>query len=134
MAVEVGQSASISRVVTGSDVAAFAELTLDRNPIHLDEEYAASTIFGQRIAHGMIVAALISAVLGTKLPGPGCIYLEQELRFTAPVFFGDFLTASCTVTELGQGNRCTMATEVVNGDGIVVVSGAALLVLPREAK
>jgi len=85
----VGQSASLSKTITWEDIQDFARLTGDTNPLHLDEEFAIKTRFGQRVAHGMLIAALISAVIGTQLPGPGTIYINQMLQFVAPVFIGD---------------------------------------------
>lgn len=128
----VGQSATKSRQVTSQDVVAFADLTLDTNPVHLDNEYASTTIFGRRIAHGMFAAALVAAVLGTELPGPGCIYLSQETKFRAPVYIGDVIEAAVTVTGLSDSGRCTLSTVVVNGDGVTVLSGTAVVLLPAE--
>ncbi len=105
---EVGQKASFTKTVTEADVYNFAGVTGDFNPAHMNEEYAKSTAFKTRIAHGMLSAGFISAVLGTKLPGPGTIYLNQDLRFTKPVHFGDTITATITVEELiKEKNICT---------------------------
>jgi 3-hydroxybutyryl-CoA dehydratase len=131
--VEVGQLAEVTKTVSARDIDLFAEVSLDTNPMHMDDEYAAGTRFGQRIAHGMLSASLISAVLGTKLPGPGAIYVSQSLQFTAPVFIGDELTARATLTALGEKRRATFETEVVKADGTVVTTGVAELVLPKEA-
>ena len=97
---KVGQKATITKKFEDADLRAFAEVSLDTNPIHLDEEYAKTTIFGKRIVHGILTSGLISAVLANKLPGPGTIYLGQELRFTAPVFLGDEITAECEIAEI----------------------------------
>jgi 3-hydroxybutyryl-CoA dehydratase len=134
MRLEIGESAEISRTITDDDVRRFAELSLDSNPLHLDDDFAATTPFGRRIAHGMLPASLISAVLGTRLPGPGCIYLKQDLRFLAPVFIGETVTARVSVSELGERNRCVLDTEVTKDDGTVVVTGTATLLLPAEAR
>lgn len=93
----IGQSESLMRTVMERDVSLFAELSGDANPIHLCDRYAASTKFGQRIAHGMLTASLVSALLGTKLPGPGAVYLSQTLTFLAPVKIGDVVTARVEV-------------------------------------
>lgn len=97
----VGAKASLTKKITDADVRKFSEVSLDTNPLHLDEEFAKTTIFGRRIAHGMISAGLISAVLANKLPGQGSIYLSQELKFTAPVFLNDTITAEVEIVEEG---------------------------------
>ncbi|HBY06319.1 MAG TPA: hypothetical protein DEH22_00450, partial [Chloroflexi bacterium] len=97
--IQIGDSASLSKTFTEKDVLAFAEISGDQNPVHLDADFAASTPFKKQLVHGMLTAGLISAVLGMKLPGPGSIYLKQELNFKAPVFFGDTITATVTVTK-----------------------------------
>jgi 3-hydroxybutyryl-CoA dehydratase len=129
----LGQTARLRHVVTDADVADFARLTGDANPIHLDEAYAATTRFGGRIAHGMFTAGLISALLGTKLPGPGAIYISQTLRFLAPVRIGAELEASVEVVALEpRGRRCRMACRVVAGD-IAVLDGEAEVMVPAKA-
>jgi 3-hydroxybutyryl-CoA dehydratase len=123
-----GDEASISRTITEADVVTFAELTGDTNPLHLDAEYAAQSMFGERIAHGMLVAGLISAVLGTQMPGPNSIYLGQELRFTAPVKFGDTVTVTVTVTEKRDDKRIIkLRTTATNQRGEMVVDGTAVI-------
>ncbi len=123
-----GDTASISKVFTQSDIEAFATASGDNNPIHLDETYAAATPFGRRIAHGMLVAGLISAVLGTRLPGPGTIYLEQDLKFKAPVYAGDEITATVEVLGIREGKPIiTLATRCTNQDGKVVIEGQAVV-------
>ncbi|MFZ5718476.1 MAG: MaoC family dehydratase [Pseudomonadota bacterium] len=128
----VGQTAEMSRVVGAADIEAFAEVSGDNNPVHLDEEYARTTTFGERIAHGMLSAAYISAILGTKLPGPGAIYLSQTLRFRRPVKIGDLVVARVTVTELDEAKgRATLATSCeVNGK--TVVDGEAVVIAPKR--
>ncbi|MBS0544760.1 MAG: MaoC family dehydratase, partial [Proteobacteria bacterium] len=98
-------SAALSKTVSEADILMFAGVSGDTNPVHLDGEFAASTMFGGRIAHGMLSAALISAVFGTRLPGPGCIYLSQTLKFKAPVKIGDTVVARVTVKELKPEKR-----------------------------
>jgi 3-hydroxybutyryl-CoA dehydratase len=132
---EIGQSAELKRVVRASDLDAFAEVTGDTNPVHLDEAYAAGTAFKGRIAHGMLSAAYISAVLGTRLPGPGAIYVSQTLSFRRPVRIGDEVTAEAKVTAIDAARaRVTLATQCVVA-GKTVVEGEAVVVVPRrEAK
>ena len=129
---EVGQQASFTKTVTEADVYNFAGVTGDFNPAHMNEEYAKNTAFKTRIAHGMLSAGFISAVLGTKLPGPGTIYLNQDLRFTKPVQFGDTITATITVDELiKEKNRAILKTVCTNQNGDVVVEGTAKVMPPK---
>lgn len=132
MTFSVGDAAEISRTVTDEDVRAFAEVTGDRNPVHLDEEYAAGTRFGRRIAHGMLGASLISAVLANELPGRGTVYLSQTLRFTAPVFLGDTVTARVVVKAVREDKPIiTLETVCTNQRGERVVEGEAIVLAPR---
>ena len=125
---KLGMKESLSKVITGNDVDTFAEISLDKNPIHLNEEYASQTIFKKRIAHGILTTGLISAVLGTKLPGEGAIYLSQELRFMAPVYLDDTITATVEVIELNEEKRkVTVSTTCTNQDGKEVIVGKAVL-------
>ena len=126
----VGMKETISKVVSSSDVVGFAELTGDRNPIHLAEHFAAKTPFKTRIAHGLYTASLISALLGTRLPGPGAIYVSQTLNFRAPVRIGDTVQVRVEVVELiPERNRARLAcTCSVNGE--VVLDGEALIKVP----
>ncbi len=129
----IGDRASISQQITGRDVIRFAELTGDINPIHMDKFYAEQTIFGERIAHGMLIASLISAVLGMKLPGPGNIYISQSLKFKAPVKFGDVIEAEVEVIEkIPKRNRVRLRTTCRNQDGTVVLEGEAIVIPRRE--
>jgi 3-hydroxybutyryl-CoA dehydratase len=128
-----GMSASFSRTVTESDIVLFAGVSGDMNPVHLDAEYAEKTVFKGRIAHGMLSAAFISTVLGTKLPGPGTVYLAQSLKFRAPVRIGDTVTATCTVVTLdAERKRATLRT-VCTVAGKPVVEGEALVMVPSRA-
>jgi 3-hydroxybutyryl-CoA dehydratase len=128
-----GMSASFSRTVTESDIVLFAGVSGDMNPVHLDAEYAEKTVFKGRIAHGMLSAAFISTVLGTKLPGPGTVYLAQSLTFKAPVRIGDTVTATCEVVALdGEKKRATLRTVCTVG-GKPVVEGEALVMVPARA-
>ncbi len=127
----VGQAAELTREVRGADLDAFAAVTGDDNPIHLDEAYAAATPFGGRVAHGMLAAGYISAVIGTKLPGPGAIYVSQTLRFRRPVRIGDAVTARVEITALdGKRARVILAT-VCRVNGKAVVEGEAEVMVPR---
>ncbi len=126
--VVVGASASATHAVFTADVDGFAQLTDDSNPIHLDADYVATTRFGRRIAHGMLTAGYISAILDTRLPGPGSIYVSQTLNFAVPVYLGDSITATVTIEEVRQDKPIVTArTECVNQEGTIVVSGNATL-------
>ncbi len=131
---QVGMTAEFSKTVTEADIVAFAEVSGDTNPVHMDEAFAAATPFKGRIAHGMLGASLISTVLGTKLPGPGCIYVSQDLRFKAPVRIADTVVAKVTVTEIiPEKRRVTFACECRVGD-TVVIDGAATMMVSRKAR
>jgi 3-hydroxybutyryl-CoA dehydratase len=125
----VGMTERFTKKVSSADVVGFAEVTGDRNPIHLSEHFAAKTPFGTRIAHGLYTASLISAVLGTRLPGPGAVYISQTLNFRAPVRIGDTVEVSVAVAELFEERHrarltclCTVANEVVlDGEALVKV-------------
>lgn len=128
---QVGQTARIGKTVTEADILMFAAVSLDTNPVHLDAEAAASSIFKERVAHGMLSAGLISAVLGTRLPGAGTVYLSQSLRFRAPVRIGDTVTAEVEVTALDPARkRATLKTTCTVG-GKPVIEGEAT-VMPRS--
>lgn len=129
---KVGDYAEHSKTISESDVYLFAGVTGDFNPAHLNAQAAAHTMFKERIAHGMLSAGLISAVLGMQLPGPGAIYLSQTLKFLAPVMFGDTITARAEVTERNvDRNRITLKTTCVNQTGKVVVDGEAVIMPPK---
>lgn len=131
---ELGQKASMRKTITEADVSAFAQISGDTNPMHLDKEYAAKSMFKERIAHGMLTAGLISAVLGTQLPGVGCIYLFQSLKFLAPVKLGDTIEAEVEVIEkLEEKNRVRLRTVCRNQSGQVVIDGEALIMPPKSA-
>jgi 3-hydroxybutyryl-CoA dehydratase len=126
--IKVGDEASLSRTITESHIVNYAGITGDMNPVHVDAEYAKQSMFGERIAHGMLIAGMISAVLGTELPGPNSIYLGQDLRFTAPVKIGDTVTVVVTVTEKRDDKRIIkLRTTVSNQRGEVVVEGGAVV-------
>ncbi|HNZ91178.1 MAG TPA: bifunctional enoyl-CoA hydratase/phosphate acetyltransferase, partial [Acidovorax sp.] len=131
--IAVGDTASFERTLSTEDIQLFAVLSGDVNPQHLDAEYAASTRFQGVIAHGMLGGALISAVLGTRLPGPGTIYLGQTLKFLAPVRVGDTLRVSVTVTARDEAKkRLKLACSCTNQDGVAVISGEADVIAPTE--
>ena len=135
-AMAVGDRAAFTKTVTESDIILFAGVTGDMNPVHIDTVFAEKSIFKQRIAHGMLSAGLISAVLGTRLPGPGAIYLKQTLEFQKPVFIGDTITASVEVTavdpETEKKRHVTLSTTCTNQDGATVLTGEAVLIPPRD--
>ena len=130
--ITVGQSASFRKTVTEADIVLFAGITGDHNPVHTDEEYARTTPFGKRVAHGLLTSSLVSTVLGNQLPGPGTIYLSQSMRFKAPVFIGDTVTASVEVVALDTvKRRVTLATRCTVG-GRTVLEGEALVKAPSR--
>lgn len=130
---KLGDSANTAKTISESDVYLFAGITGDHNPAHVNETAASQTPFGGRIAHGILSAGLISAVLAMKLPGPGTIYLGQELKFTKPVRFGDTVTATCTVSELiPEKNIARLDTTCTNQRGEVVIKGTATVMPPKD--
>jgi 3-hydroxybutyryl-CoA dehydratase len=133
MKFNVGDSAEVTKKIEQSDIDAFATVTGDHNPVHVDEEFAKTTRFGRRIAHGMLTASLISAVLANKLPGEGSVYLGQTLQFVAPVFPGDEITARVTVREIREDKPIVkLETICVNQREEVVVRGEATVLLPQK--
>ena len=130
---KLGDSASFTKTVSEHDVYTYAGVSGDFNPTHVNEVEAQKGMFGKRIAHGMLSAGFISTVLGTQLPGPGTIYMGQELRFTKPVFFGDTITATVTVAELiPEKNRAILDTVCTNQNGEVVIKGKATVMPPKD--
>ncbi len=129
---EIGMTRRLSRTIGDAEIALFAELSCDRNPVHLDEAYARDTIFSGRVAHGMLTAALISAVIGEQLPGHGSVYLRQSLRFLAPVRPGDTVEAVVTVAAIDHSRRrvtldcrCRVGdTDVLDGEALVLAPSA----------
>lgn len=133
--IKIGDFAEFSKTVSEADVYMYAGVTGDLNPAHVNEAYARGTFFKTRIAHGMLTGGFISAVLGTQLPGPGTIYIRQELNFKAPVRFGDTITAKIEVVErTPEKNRLRMRTTCTNQDGTVVVDGEAVVMPPKAKK
>jgi 3-hydroxybutyryl-CoA dehydratase len=130
MALQVGDTDSITKTITDDDIRAFADLTGDNNPVHLDDEFAKTTRFGRRIAHGMLSAGLISAVLANKLPGTGTVYLSQSLSFVAPVYPGDTVTARVTVTKVREDKPIvTLETVCTNQRDEPVLRGEAVVLV-----
>jgi 3-hydroxybutyryl-CoA dehydratase len=129
---KIGDAAEFSKTVSETDVYLYAGVSGDLNPAHINEAYAATTFFKTRIAHGMLSAGFISAVLGTQLPGPGSIYMRQELNFRAPVRIGDTVTARVEVMEINlEKNRVRLQTTCVNQDGKLVLDGEAVVSPPK---
>jgi 3-hydroxybutyryl-CoA dehydratase len=122
----VGARATHVRTIMDADIVRFAEVSGDRNPVHLDEDYAARSLFGQRVAHGFLTGSMISAMIGMELPGPGSIYLGQTLKFLAPVHIGDTVTVSVEVIGVREEKRLiTLRTDCTNQDGVLVLTGEA---------
>ena len=131
----VGDRAEFSKTITETDVYLYAGVTGDLNPAHINEEYAKKTFFKTRIVHGMLLAGLISGVLGNKLPGPGTVYIRQDLTFVAPVRIGDTITASVEVIEImTEAKRIKAKTKCVNQEGTVVLDGEAIVSPPKKPK
>lgn len=128
----IGQAASLSKTITEADILLFSAVSMDTNPVHLDADIAKASMFGERIAHGMLSAGLISAVLGTRLPGPGTIYLGQSLRFRAPVRIGATVTATAEVTALDAAKKRATLKTVCTVAGKVVIEGEALVQVPSR--
>ena len=129
---QVGQSASLAKTITEADILMFSAVSMDTNPVHLDEEAAKASQFGGRIAHGMLSAGLISAVMGTRLPGPGTIYLGQTLKFRAPVRIGDTVTATAEVVALDPARRRATLRTTCTVAGKVVIEGEAQALVPAR--
>ena len=129
---KIGDSASFTKTISETDIYLYAGISGDFNPAHVNQTEAEKGMFGKRIAHGMLSAGLISAVLGTLLPGPGTIYMGQELRFTKPVYIGDTITATATVAEMiPEKNRVKLETVCTNQNGDVVIKGIATVMPPK---
>ncbi len=133
MSWNIGETASRTMTISDEDVRGFAKITGDTNSIHLDDNYAASTPFGRRIVHGMLTASLISAVIGNDLPGIGTIYLGQDLKFRAPVFIGDTVTATVEIVRYREDKRITtLRTTCTRADGTLVIEGEAVVIAPQR--
>ena len=130
---EVGMTDIYSKTITESDINLFCAISGDTNPLHLDHEYAATTMFGGPIAHGMLAASMISTVIGTKLPGPGCVYISQNCRFKAPVRAGDTVRVRATITEINRERlRVKLHTICTVGKTVVIDGDAEVLLPPRS--
>jgi 3-hydroxybutyryl-CoA dehydratase len=130
---KIGQKSSFTKSITETDVYLFAGISGDINPAHINEEYAKGTFFKKRIAHGILSGALISAVIGVQLPGPGTIYASQSLNFLAPVYFGDTITSTVEVKEIfKEKNRAVLTTLCTNQNGVVVTKGEAIVLPPKQ--
>ncbi len=130
--INVGDKASFTKTITETDVYMYAGISGDLNPAHINEVVASNSMFKGRIAHGMLVASLISTVLGMHLPGPGSIYIGQELKFLAPVYFGDTITAEVEIIEKNEDkNRVKLKTTCTNQDGKQVIVGEAKIMPPK---
>ena len=127
MGYKVGQRASFAKTISESDVYQFAGISGDFNPVHVNKIEAEQSVFGKQVVHGILGASLISAVLGIKLPGPGTIYMEQNLTFCAPVYIGDTICATVEIKELLPKGRAVMSTVVENQEGRIVIAGEAMV-------
>ena len=130
---EEGMEDAFAKTITDADVITFAGISGDTNPIHLNHEFASETMFEGQVAHGMLTASFISTVIGTKLPGPGCIYVSQDLRFKAPVKVGDTVTATCTVTRMIPEKRMIEMETICSVRGKPVLDGRATILVPSRA-
>lgn len=130
----VGDSGSFSKTITEQDVFAFAGASGDHNPLHIDEEYARHTIFKQRVAHGILTAGIISTVLGGEIPGLGTVFVDLEIRFLKPVFFGDTVKATATVMEIINDKRVRLMVSCTNQHGRDVAIGNVVVIPPVETK
>ena len=129
-----GMQDAFAKTITNSDVSTFAGISGDTNPVHLNHEFASETMFEGPVAHGMLTASFISTVIGTKLPGPGCIYVSQDLRFLAPVKVGDTVTAICTVTKMIPKKRMIEMETICSVGGEPVLEGKAMILVPSRTQ
>nr|WP_321483775.1 MaoC family dehydratase [uncultured Cohaesibacter sp.] len=129
---KIGQKESLTHKVTESDISAFADLTGDHNPVHIDKAYGAASRFGSNIAHGIYTASLLSAIIGMRLPGPGSIYVSQNLQFKAPVHVGDTVTVTATVKDLQDKGRRVTLDCTAEVDGHIVMSGEGIVMAPKK--
>jgi acyl dehydratase len=133
MKIQIGDTAEVSKTITDEDVRLFADLTGDHNPVHLDDQYASATRFKRRVAHGMLTASLISSVLANQLPGEGTIYLSQSLKFVAPVYLDDTVTARVTITSIREDKPvATLETVCVNQRGELLIKGEAVVLFEAQ--
>lgn len=130
--IEIGMCASYSQTITDSDIKNYSGISGDKNPVHMDEEYAEKSRYKKRIAHGLMSAGYFSALFGTKIPGPGCVYVSQELKFLRPVYIGDTLTASVKVKHVDLVKRRILFDTVCYVKKKIVISGVAEIYLPKN--
>lgn len=130
--IKIGMSESYSQTISEADVKAYAGISGDRNPVHMDDEYAEKSRYKKRIAHGMISSSFFSALFGTKLPGPGCVYVNQSLNFKRPVYIGDTVTAIITVTKIDEIKNRVYFDTVCKVKNKIVIDGQAELYIPKE--
>ena len=130
---EEGIRDAYAKTITDADVITFAGISGDTNPVHLNHEFASETLFEGQVAHGMLTASFISTVIGTKLPGPGCIYVSQNLRFMAPVKVGDTVTATCTISRLIPEKHMIEMETICSVGGKTVLDGQAIILVPTKA-
>ncbi|MHC5108738.1 MAG: MaoC family dehydratase [Planctomycetota bacterium] len=131
---EIGDTGSFSKTITEEDVFNFAHISGDYNPLHIDEEYARRSVFEQRVAHGILTAGIMSTVLGSEIPGVGTIFVELQIRFLKPVYFGDTVKATATVIEIINPKRVRLMVACQNGKGEDVAIGNAIVVPPAETR
>ena len=129
---QVGMADAYAKTITDADVITFAGISGDTNPVHLNHEFASETLFEGQVAHGMLTASFISTVIGTKLPGPGCIYVSQNLRFMAPVKVGDTVTATCTISRLIPEKHMIEMETICSVGGKMVLDGQATILVPTK--
>jgi 3-hydroxybutyryl-CoA dehydratase len=129
--IKVGMSASYSQTITDADIKAFAGISGDNNPVHMSDEYASASRFGKRIAHGLMSGSFFSALFGTRIPGPGCVYVSQSMNFKRPVYIDDTVTATVTVKAVEIANRRVFFDTVCKVKGKVVIDGEAELYIPE---
>lgn len=130
--IKIGMSESYSQTITDADIKSFAGISGDRNPVHMDDEYAKTSQFKKRIAHGMISSSFFSALFGTRLPGPGCVYVKQDLVFRKPVYIGDTIIASVTVSNIDLNKRRVFFSTICKVENKIVISGKAELYIPEK--
>jgi 3-hydroxybutyryl-CoA dehydratase len=128
--IEIGMKASYSQTITDADIKAFAGVSGDHNPVHVDSEYAAGSRFGKRIAHGLMSAGFFSAIFGMRIPGPGCVYVSQHLNFLRPVYIDDTVTAEVIVTRVDQEKRRVFFDTTCRVKGKKVITGSAEIFIP----
>ena len=130
--IEVGMTASYSQTITDADVKSFSGISGDNNPVHMSDDYAVQSKFGKRIAHGLLTSSFFSALFGTRLPGPGCVYVSQNLNFRRPVYLGDTVCAEITVTEIDVAKRRVFFDTICSVSGRKVITGNAELYVPEK--